>query len=49
MAPGGVTVGLGDNRGFGGSNASDFVLPTQVAGATVKVNGRTVVENGVLK
>lgn len=49
MAPGGVTVGLGDNRGFGGSNASDFSLATQIVGATVRVNGRAVVENGVLK
>ena len=46
MAPGAVTLGLGDNRGFGGTHASDFGLPLQLAGATVKVDGRTVVENG---
>ena len=48
-APGAVTVGLGDNRGFGGTNASDFGLATQIGGATVKADGKTVVENGALK
>lgn len=48
-APGTVTVGLGDNRGFGGTNASDFGLATQLGGATLKVDGKAVVENGVLK
>ena len=48
-APGAVTVGLGDNRSFGGTNASDFALATQIGGATVKVDGKTVVENGALK
>lgn len=48
-APGAVTVGLGDNRGFGGTNASDFGLATQIGGATVKTEGKTVVENGALK
>jgi leucyl aminopeptidase (aminopeptidase T) len=48
-APGGVTIGLGDNRGFGGTNASDFGLATQLGGATVKADGKTVVENGALK
>jgi leucyl aminopeptidase (aminopeptidase T) len=48
-APGAVTVGLGDNRGFGGTNASDFGLATQIGGATVKVDDKTVVESGTLK
>ncbi len=48
-APGAVTVGLGDNRGFGGTNASDFGLATQIGAATVKADGKMVVENGVLK
>lgn len=48
-ASGSVVVGLGDNRGFGGTNASDFNLSAQLGGATVKVDGRTVVDNGVLK
>ncbi len=48
-APGAVTVGLGDNRAFGGTNASDFGLATQIGGATVKADAKTVVENGALK
>lgn len=48
-APGAVTVGLGDNRGFGGTNASDFGLATQIGGATVRADGKTVVEGGALK
>jgi leucyl aminopeptidase (aminopeptidase T) len=48
-APGAVTVGLGDNRGFGGTNASDFGLATQIGGATVKADGKIVVDNGILK
>ena len=49
MAPGAVTVGLGDNRGFGGSRASDFALPMQLAGATVTVDGRPIVQAGKLR
>jgi leucyl aminopeptidase (aminopeptidase T) len=47
--PGAVTVGFGDNRSFGGSNASDFGLALQLGRATVKVDGKAIVENGVLK
>ncbi|MDP9178181.1 MAG: aminopeptidase [Gemmatimonadota bacterium] len=48
-AIGSVAVGLGDNRVFGGTNVSDFGLSSQLGGATVKVDGRTVVDNGALK
>lgn len=48
-ASGSVAVGLGDNRGFGGTNVSDFGLSSQLGGATVKVDGRTVVDSGALK
>jgi leucyl aminopeptidase (aminopeptidase T) len=48
-APGAVTIGLGDNRGFGGTNASDFTLATQLGGATVKADATIVIENGALK
>ncbi len=48
-APGAVTVGLGDNRGFGGTNASDFGLSTQLGGATLKADANIVVEGGTLK
>jgi leucyl aminopeptidase (aminopeptidase T) len=47
--PGSIVVGLGDNRAFGGTNASDFGLAGQLGGATLKVDGRVVIENGQLK
>lgn len=49
MAPGAITLGLGDNRGFGGTNASEFGLATQLGGATLKADGVTVIESGSLK
>jgi len=49
MAPGAITLGLGDNRGFGGTNASEFGLATQLGGATLKADGVTVIESGNLK
>lgn len=47
--PGSIVVGLGDNRAFGGTNASDFGFGGQLGGATLKVDGKAVVENGQLK
>ena len=49
MAPGGVTIGLGDNTGWGGTNVSDFGLAGAVATATLSVDGKTLIENGMLK
>lgn len=49
MAPGAITLGLGDNRAFGGTNASEFALATQLGGATLKADGVTVIENGNLR
>jgi len=48
-APGSVVLGFGDNRGFGGSNASDFGLAAQLANATVRVDGTTIVQNGNIR
>jgi len=47
-APGSVVIGFGDNRGFGGSNTSDFGFAAQLSGATVTVDGKPVVSNGRL-
>jgi leucyl aminopeptidase (aminopeptidase T) len=47
--PGSITVGLGDNRGFGGTNASEFGLATQLPQATLVADGATVIEKGALK
>lgn len=49
MAAGAVAVGCGDNQGNGGSNVSDFGMWGSIAGATVTVDGRAIVENGALK
>lgn len=49
MAAGAVTIGVGDNQGVGGSNVSDFGMSGAIAGATVSVDGRAIIENGVLK
>jgi leucyl aminopeptidase (aminopeptidase T) len=48
-APGSVIVGFGDNRGFGGENASDFALLGQLGDATVTIDGQPVVSRGRLK
>lgn len=48
-APGSVVIGFGDNRGFGGSNSSEFGLAAQLSGATVTVDGNAVVAGGRLR
>jgi hypothetical protein len=47
-ALGSLTVGLGDNRGFGGTFASDFALATQFPGATLTADGTSVIDKGAL-
>ena len=44
-----VTLTLGNDTWAGGENAAPFGLPGHLAGATVKVDGRAVVEDGTLK
>lgn len=48
-APGSVVIGFGDNRGFGGTNTSDFGFAAQLDRATVTVDGKSVVANGRLR
>ncbi len=48
-APGSVVLGFGDNRGFGGTNTSDFGFGAQVGGATITVDGNPVVASGRLR
>ncbi len=48
-APGSVVIGFGDNRGFGGTNTSDFGFAAQLSGATVTIDGKPVVANGRLR
>ena len=47
-APGSVAIGVGDNRGWGGTNASTFTLPAQLGGATLKADTTTLIANGQL-
>ena len=48
-APGSVAIGFGDNRGFGGTNNSDFGFAAQLSSATLTVDGNAVVANGRLR
>jgi leucyl aminopeptidase (aminopeptidase T) len=49
MAPGGVTIGLGDNTGWGGTNVSNFGLAGAVSSATLAADEKVLIENGTLK
>jgi leucyl aminopeptidase (aminopeptidase T) len=49
MAPGGMTIGMGDNTGWGGTNVSSFGLAGSVDAATLSVDGKALIENGILK
>lgn len=49
MAAGAVTLGSGDNTGWGGTNVSNFGIAMPVSGATVSIDGKAIIENGVLK
>jgi aminopeptidase len=49
MPAGMVTVGIGNNVWAGGDNKNPFGFPFFLPGSTVKVDGKVLVENGVLK
>lgn len=49
VSAGMVSVGTGNNLWAGGSNSVSFELVGHLAGATVKIDGKPIVENGVLK
>jgi leucyl aminopeptidase (aminopeptidase T) len=44
-----VTVGVGNNTWAGGDNNISYGITNFLPGSTVTVDGKTVVENGVLK
>ena len=44
-----VTVGIGNNTWAGGDNKVSYGMTNYLPGSTVTVDGKTVVENGVLK
>jgi leucyl aminopeptidase (aminopeptidase T) len=49
MAAGALTVGVGDNQALGGTNVSTFGMNGAISGATVTVDGKTVLDHGALK
>ena len=49
IAPGAVTIGIGGNEFFGGTNKSGFGFSHTLKGATVKADGNTVLKNGRLQ
>lgn len=49
VSAGMVTVGTGNNIWAGGTNNASGGVEGHLAGATVKIDGKTIVENGVLK
>jgi hypothetical protein len=49
MRAGGITIGVGDNTAWGGSNASDFSLAGAVGSATLSAGGMVIVDKGVLR
>lgn len=49
-APAGmVSLGFGGNEGYGGTNKAAWGYETNLAGCTVRLDGKVVVENGALK
>jgi leucyl aminopeptidase (aminopeptidase T) len=49
VSAGMVSIGTGNNTWAGGTNNSTGAVGGHLAGCTVKIDGKTVVENGVLK
>jgi len=49
MPAGMVTVGIGNNVWAGGENKNTYSLASFLPGSTLKVDGKALVENGVLK
>lgn len=49
MAAGAVTIGVGDNTGWGGTNVSNFNLAGPVGAATLQIDGQAVIAKGALR
>lgn len=46
IVSGGVSIGIGDNRAFGGKNDSSYAFSGPLARGTVEIGGKTVIEGG---
>ncbi|MFQ5919682.1 MAG: aminopeptidase [Thermoplasmata archaeon] len=49
IAEGAITLSVGDNEDFDGANASNFTFPLFLADATLEVDGKALVVDGVIK
>jgi len=49
MSAGTITVGIGDNTWAGGENNSPFEFYAHLSGGTLKVDGKVLVKDGILK
>jgi hypothetical protein len=49
MPAGMVTIGIGNNVWAGGENKIPYSLSCFIPGSTLKVDGKVLVENGILK
>ncbi len=46
VAGGTVTIGMGENRGYGGKNASTYGFGNSLGSATVEIGGKLVIDRG---
>ncbi len=44
-----MTLSIGSNLGFGGTDRSAFAFASNAPNATVTVNGKSLIENGTLQ
>ena len=49
MPAGNITLGLGSNTWAGGDNDVDYFMPSFLPGCTLEVDGKVLVEKGVLQ
>jgi hypothetical protein len=49
VADGMVSVGIGENTWAGGTNTAAYAFSAHLPGATVTLDGKPIVENGVIK
>ena len=49
IVEGAVQIGIGDNEYIGGKNTSSFGMPATLSKATLEIDGKTIIKNGVLQ
>ncbi|HVP40442.1 MAG TPA: aminopeptidase [Candidatus Krumholzibacteriaceae bacterium] len=48
IVEGAVQIGVGDNEYIGGKNTSSFGMPATLSKATLEIDGKTIIKNGLL-